>query len=263
MNSKIISLLNFYIDFKKTIGEYTVLTNKIKEYVSKKNNTTIVDYYSLKLKQVDKSIYSEDIIDYLKSNNLTNFLDIKVDQAKINELIKDNIIEKDYVANNIEKEKTFLSIKIEGLQEELNSNLKDIEYKISYTPILDIIKRRELLKYELNRQRYLYYNNAKELKEVLAQNNLTQYRFKYQNKLCMLKIIIVDTCYTDDFISYIINNHNDATKTIIKHSELIRTKSKKVDREIIDKYKIEKHQDYLYVKFLHGLFNKSKKNKKI
>ena len=79
----------------------------------------------------------------------------------------------------------------------------------------------------------------------------------------MLKIIIVDTCYTDDFISYIINNHNDAIKTIIKHSELIRTKSKKVDREIIDKYKIEKHQDYLYVKFLHGLFNKSKKNKKI
>ena len=265
MDAKIINLIDSYIDFKNTIVEYTVLTNKVKDYLKEKNNSTIVEYYSLKLKKIDKSTYDKGVIDYLKDNNLDIFLDFKIDQAKIDELVDSHTLDKDYVIENIEKEKTFLNIKIDGFKEELNSNLKDVEYKLSYTPLINIIKRRELLKHELNRLRYLYYKNAKELKEMMVQNSLDQYRFRYENKLCLLKIITVETCYSEDFVSYIKNNHKDAIITTVKHSELLRTRSKKVNRDIVDRYKIEEYQDYLYVKFLQGLFNKKEKrqNKKI
>lgn len=263
MNKKISQLLDFYIDFKKTAIEYTVVNSKIKEFVKKKGGNSIVDCYLLKIKQVDKSIYNNEAIDYLKNNNLKKFLENKIDNLKVEKLIEEGILEEKYVLENIIKEKTFLDIKTTLMKDNLSDFLKEMEYQYSHSSILNCIKKRQVLKSELDMKRFLYYQTAKEVKQILINNDLEQYRFKYKNDLGLVKIVYRGTSYSEDFIKYINDNNLDATKIVIKHSDLLRSKSKKINREELNKYKIEAYQEYLYVHFLHGVYKKTRNKKDI
>lgn len=261
MDKKISQLLDIYLDFKKTAIEYTVVNSKIKEFVKKKGGSSFIDCYSLKIKQVDKSVYSDEAIDYLKNNKLEKFLENKIDNFKVEKLISEGILEEKYVLENIIKEKTLLDIKTTSMKENFTKILKDMEYKYSYSSILNCIKNRQILKSELDMKRFLYYQTAKEVKQMLINNDLEQYRFKYKNDLGLIKILYKSTSYTNDFIKYVNDNNLDANKVVIKHSELLRSKNKKINRDELNKYKIEAYQEYLYVQFLHGVYKKNRKNK--
>lgn len=261
MDKKISQLLDIYLDFKKTAIEYTVVNSKIKEFVKKKGGSSFIDCYSLKIKQVDKSVYSDEAIDYLKNNKLEKFLENKIDNFKVEKLVSEGILEEKYVLENIIKEKTLLDIKTTSMKENFTKILKDMEYKYSYSSILNCIKNRQILKSELDMKRFLYYQTAKEVKQMLINNDLEQYRFKYKNDLGLIKILYKSTSYTNDFIKYVNDNNLDANKVVIKHSELLRSKNKKINRDELNKYKIEAYQEYLYVQFLHGVYKKNRKNK--
>lgn len=261
MDKKILQLLDFYLDFKKTTIEYTVVNNKIKEFVKKKGGSSIIDCYSIKIKKVDKSVYSDEAINYLKNNNLKRFLENKIDILKIEKLINEGVLEEKYVLENIVKEKTFLDIKTTSMKDNFLDFLKEMEYKYTYSSILNCIKKRQVLKSELDMKRFLYYQTAKEVKQLLINNNLEEYRFKYKKDIGLVRIIYRSTSYSEEFLKYINNNNLDATKVVIKHSDLLRSKSKKINRNELNKYKIDAHQEYLYINFLHGVYKKNQKQK--
>lgn len=256
MQDKIVELVDSYTTFMKSTSEYSIVTNKIKDYVRAHDNNTIVDYYSLKLKVVDKSIYSKDAISYLKSENLNRFVKSKIDDSKIDKLVDENLLDKEFVMNNIVNEKTVLDIITANLNNLLTSYKKEATDKFNNVNIVSCIKRRESLKYVINEQRSSYYNRAKHLKKILLNNNLKQYRFKYRNDIGIVKIKEVERIYSNDFVKYINQNYKDANIYFVDSPSLLKSKSKKIDRDTLDTYKIENYQEYLYIKVLYGLFNK-------
>ena len=258
MDKKISQLLDFYLDFKKNAIEYTVVNNKVKEFVKKKGGSSIIDCYSLKLKKIDKSTYSNEAIDYLKKNKLEKFLENKIDNLKVERLIEEGILDENYVLENIEREKTFLDIKTTSMKDTFSEFLKEMEYQYSHSSILNCIKKRQVLKSELDTKRFLYYQTAKEIKQLLISNDLEQYRFRYKDDLGLVKVMYRGTSYSEDFIKYVNDNNLDVFRVVINHSDLIRSKSKKINRKELDIYKTEAYQEYLYVQFLHGVYKKNK-----
>ena len=88
MQETVSKLLDSYINFLKLTLLYEVINTKLKNYTKEHGGTTIIDYYALEVKIVDKSIYTNDIIPYLKENNLNRFIKEKISENKISELIK-------------------------------------------------------------------------------------------------------------------------------------------------------------------------------
>lgn len=262
MQNNINNLLESYMKFAYSTSEYNIITNNLKNFTKNHGDNVIIDYYSLKIKRVDKSTYTNEIISYLKEKNLNQFIEEKVDDNKICNLIELGVLNKDLVINNIENEKTVLDIKMINFKESLALFEEDLKKQIKSTDLKKCIQKRESLKYQINEHRYNYYKFAKQIKDSLSDNNISQYRFQYKEDIGILKIKTLNRTYTKDFRNYLKNTNLDALVYSVNSQALLKSKSKKIDREIVNQFKIENYQEYLYVKILRGLFNKKIKNKK-
>lgn len=256
MQSHIGELINAYYDFHCKVSEYEVVNNKIKEYVKENNNKVIVDYYSLKLRLVDKSFYSEEIIPYLIENKFKNFIIKDVDDKKLSALIDSGIVNRDFALSNIEKEKTVLDIKFKNMPEVLEKYKEEVKNAIDKDSWLDVIKKREKLKPVIDASRYRYYKEAKNVKDLLNENRMSQYRFQYSDDIGFVKIRIKEREYCDSFVDYIEANRLDALKLSVNNQKLLKSKNKKLDRDYVNKYKTENFQEYLYVTILRSALAK-------
>src|SRR5699024_7199449 len=126
--------------------------------------------YSLKLRLVDKSFYSEEIIPYLIENKFKNFIIKDVDDKKLSALIDSGIVNRDFALSNIEKEKTVLDIKFKNMPEVLEKYKEEVKNAIDKDSWLDVIKKREKLKPVIDASRYRYYKEAKNVKDLLNEN---------------------------------------------------------------------------------------------
>ena len=255
-------LMQYYTNFKYKVVEYNAINNEIKDYCRKNKNKTLVEYYSLTLKTVDKSTYTNDAIQYLLDNKLKMFLIKGVNEKELSKLIESDLIDKDFVMLNTLKEKTVLDIKLVGLNELLEKKLKQVKKEIKSMTMLNLIQRREVLKLEIKDLQYNYYKYAKLTKDELSNMDLRQYRFKYEENIGLVEVRTKNRTYNDDFIMYLEGNFPDAIKYKIDSSKLLRSTSKKINRKELDKFKVENYQEYLYVSILRGLYNKKLKNKK-
>lgn len=251
-------LMDAYYDFQYKVSEYEVINNKIKEYVKENHNKVIIDYYSLKLRLVDKSFYLEELIPYLIENNFKNFIIKQIDDEKLSNLIEEGVINKEFALSNIEKEKTVLDIRLKKMPKILSEYKEELKNNINSESWLDLVKKRERLKTKIDASRYRYYKEAKNIKDLLNENNMSQYRFQYGDDIGLAKIRIKNREYCKAFIDYIEINGLDAIKLVIDNPKLLKSKSKKLDREFINKYKIENFQEYLYITILRSALAKSK-----
>lgn len=258
----IIELLDEYTAFKVMTLEYELLTDKIKEYVKKNNGYVVLDYYSLTLKSVDKSFYSNRLIPYLKTNNLTKFIVEKVNEDKINKLVENKIIEESDVLKNIVSEKTFLNIQLLNF----DKNLKNIELQLSQNihqmSMKRCVDKRESLRIEIDKSRFKYFTLAKQVKDLLSIGERTMYRFQYNDDLGMLKIKTVSRDYTSSFIQFLKDKNPDSLFYSIDSPSFLNSKNKKIDRNITEQFKIEDYKDYLYIKILKGVLDKKIKKMK-
>lgn len=260
MENLIAKLIKSYIDFYSLISEYTVLNDRLKTYTKEHHNNVIVDYYSLKIKLIDKSIYSQEVLSYLLKNNLNNFIEKEVDDKKIKNLIQANALDRNFVLSSINSEKTYIDIKLNNYNDYINSLKNRISNNIENLDILNIIKRRESLKLEIGDLRYMYYRNAKEVKSKMLCEELPKYRFKYKDSIGILKIETSKRLYSNQFVNYLESNNLDAFKYNILNKKLNDSKNKKIDRDYIEQFKQYNYQEQLYIVILKGLFNKKFKN---
>lgn len=245
MNEYIVDLLVAYKKQLDLIATYNNVNSQIKEYVSSKGGKAIVSKYRLNLVKVDKSTYEEALIPYLLENNLDSFLEYKIDNLKIKKSISNKLIDRDYVINNIERDKTVLDILIPEMKPVLDLdkiNEKNISSKINY---------RILLKNEIKIAKSIYYEKAKMLKDILKSKDLNEYRFKYNDMIGLFRVRIKDREYSDELIRYCTKKQIDVFNCVIRDSKLRSTKIKSIlNDEVISNSKIERYQDYLYIKRL-------------
>lgn len=260
MEDKINNLLDSYIKYIKLSIEYNVITEKLKNFTKLNNNKTIVDYYSLQIKLIDKSMYNKDLIPILIENKLDKFLEEKINDKKISKLIELGDLDETFIKKNIDSKKTRLDIKIIDLKNELNLFKKKLAYEIDRFDITTCIRRRESVKYEIVQYKNNYYSLARQIKFFLIDNEIQEYRFQYNNKIGLLRIKTTETKYSTNFIYYLKSSGIDAFEYSIKNSQLLKSKSKKIDRNIINEFKIDNYKELLYIKILKGLFNKKTKN---
>lgn len=254
----ITKLIEQYCDFQYKVSEYEVVNNKIKKDIKQSNNKRIVNYYSLRLKLIDKSFYSEELIPYLIKNRLNNFIIKGIDEVKLSKLIEENKIDRDFAMLNIEKEKTVLDIRLKKLPGKLEEFKEQVKEDIKTESLFDLVKKRERLKSMINIPRYKYYSEAKKIKDLLAENEIYQYRFQHDGDVGFVKIRIKEREYSKSFIDYIETNKLDALKLSIDNQKLLKSRSKKLDREFVNKYKTEKFQENLYVAILKNVLVKAK-----
>lgn len=260
MREDIVDLIDSYTNFIYKVTEYNVVNNKLKEYVRENHNNLIVDFYGLKLKSVDKSTYSKEVIPYLLENNLNQFIREAVSNKKINELMQENKIDRNFVLSNIENEKTALDIKLKNFPNDIDRFKNKVQYEVNNKEIINLVQRRECLKLEISDARYHYYKFVKKVKDILNVNKEYKHRFQYNSDIGMVKIRVTDRVYSDDFIKYLKERDLEAINFYVDSSKLIQTKSKKIDRKIVNKYKNYNFQEYLYVSVLRGLLNKKLRN---
>lgn len=259
MKDNINNLLDSYIKYIKSSTEYRVITEKLKEYTKSHNNKTIVDYYSLKIKVIDKSTYTNELIPYLTNNKLDRFIDEKTNDKKIYKLIELGTLNEDFVIKNIENKKTILDIKILDFKDEIKLFEKNLVDEIEKLDIPTCIRRREALRYEISQYKNSYYSLARQVKFFLIDNKLSEYRFQYNNKIGVLKVKNIETIYTKEFMYSLKLNNQDAFDYSIRNSDLLKSKSKKINRDIINEFKVDNYKEQLYIKILKGLFDKKLK----
>ena len=245
MDEYIVDLLAAYKRQLDLIATYNNINGQIKEYVASKGGKAIVNKYRLNLVKVDKSTYEETLIPYLLENNWDSFLEYKIDNLKIKKSISDKLIDRDYVINNIDRDKTVLDILIPDMKAVLDLD------KINEKNMSSKINHRILLKNEVKIAKSIYYEKAKMLKDILKSKELNEYRFKYNDMIGLFRVRIKDRVYSDEFIRYCTEKQIDIFKCVINDSKLRSTKIKSVlNDEVISSLKVERYQDYLYIKKL-------------
>lgn len=262
MEDYLLNLMENYTAFKYKVAEYSTINEVLKKYTKEKESKTLVDYYSLTLRTVDKSVYKNELTDYLLENNLKNYLTKTVNEKNLSKLMQDNLIDNDFVMLNTIKENTVLDIKLLGLNESLAAKIKEVEKQIKSIPMLKLIQRRELLKLEINELRQKYYKFAKLTKDELVKNGMKKYRFKFDDSICAIEIKTKSRVYNNELIEYLESHFPLALQYKVDNAKLLKSKSKKINREEIDSFKVEKYQEYLYVSMLKGLYNKKMKKQK-
>ena len=254
-------LLDSYTKYRYGLCEYKVVTDKLKEFTKAHNNKTIVDYYSLQLKLIDKSTYSSKLIPYLKENNLDKFIEEKVNNKKIYDLIKSGALNEEFVIDNIESEKSILDIKMANFKNEIALFEKNLIKEVEQMEIIKCVRKRETLRYQIDQCRYNYYNCAKQVKYLLLGSEVPQYRFQYGDDIGVLKIKNINRVYTKSFLDSLRINNPDVLCYSVNSPALLKSKSKKINRNTINEFKIDDYKEYLYIKILTNLFNK--KNRKL
>ena len=257
MQNELSMLMDSYQDFTYMVAEYNILNKKLKSHVKENHNKAIIDYYSLRLKIVDKSTYADELIPYLMDNNLKYFINKNIDNKKINEMVSEKILDRDYVISNIEFEKSVLDIKLRELPEKLENFKEQTISSVNNHSLIKVVQRRELLKTRIDESRYLYYKYAKELKDLMRQEGFSQYRFQYNDDIGLLKIRTTGRVYSKDFIGFIDETHNEAIKLSVDSKKLMKSKDKNIDRDYVDRHKKESFQEYLYVSIVRSALNRS------
>lgn len=259
MQNTINNLLDSYTKYIYSSSEYKVITKKLKEFTKLYNNKTIVDYYSLQVKVIDKSTYTNEIIPYLKENNLDKFIEEKINDKKVYDLIELGCLSEDFIKNNIKEEKTRLDIKMINFRNQVSSFEEDLAKQIETTDLVKCIRKRESLRYQITQYKCDYYNFARQVKFFLLDSKIPEYRFQYNNSIGILRVKNVSRTYTENFTYNLKTNHPDVFDYSVKSPELLKSKSKKINRDIINQFKVDNYKEYLYIKILKGLFNKKNK----
>lgn len=255
----ILELIDNYKKFMIKKNEYQIVNEKIKKELRNSKYKKVVEYYSLKLKITDVSKYSDELIPYLLEQKLENFLIVNVDEVKLSKLVKDGVLDINYVYSNIEEEKTLLDIIIKNLDIYLSKCKNDFEKSIRNYSLFELVKKREVIKEEINLPRGKYYSLSKKIKDILSTNELTQYRFEYNKEVGMVKIKIKSRKYSKEFIEYLVTNDIDAIKLTVDSVKLLKSKSKKINKQYINKYKIEEYKETLYVYILKNILEKKQR----
>lgn len=257
MQETISNLIEHYSLFVRKTTEYTAINDLIKSYVKKHNNHILVDYYSLTLKYSDNSIYSNDIIPYLKENKQNSFIKKNISTKKVYQLLKSKSLSEELVLSSIEREKTILDIKLKKLPMELEKLKETVQNQFSEKNILQAIQRRECLKLEIDDLRGKYYLYAKQAKDAIRiKNNLEKYRFQYKDDFGVLQVKSKEIIYSDKFLSYLIDNDIDAIDYTVDSKKLLKSKNKKLDRAYLEQYKNYLYSERLYVDIVAGVFHK-------
>ena len=158
MQDTINNLLDSYTKYIYSSSEYKVITKKLKEFTKLYNNKTIVDYYSLQVKVIDKSTYTNEIIPYLKENNLDKFIEEKINDKKVHDLIELGYLSEDFIKNNIKEEKTRLDVKMINFRNQVSSFEENLAKQIETTDLVKCIRKRESLRYQITQYKCDYYN---------------------------------------------------------------------------------------------------------
>lgn len=262
MQNNINNLLESYIKFIYSTSEYNIITNRLKEFTKIHGNSAIVDYYFLQLKVVDKSVYKNEIIPYLKENKLNKFIEEKVNNDIVHALIESGDLNEEFVINNIEKEKTVLDIKMANFKDSVCLFKENLIKQVESLDLTTCIKKRESLRYQIDEYRYNYYKFAKQAKDFLLDNRIYQYRFQYGDDIGILKVKTIERIYTKSFIDSLKLSNPEILDYSVNSPALLKSKSKKIDRDAVNQFKIIDYKEYLYIKILMGLFNKRVRNKK-
>ena len=166
--------------------------------------------------------------------------------------------------------------------EDIKLIIKDNKIKITVAENLSNSKFLEFLKSKL--ERIFFYSNERKYitlelysrdlsnKEVLTlfdifesfknfiidKINCTK---KIKEEVVKLEIKLIKTIYKKELIQYLELNNIDAFEYKANIDKLKNSKSKKLNREIIDRYKIENTKECLYIHILQGLLKKYNKSK--
>lgn len=240
-------LIKHYISFIELTLEYNLINNKLKKFTRENENSVLINGYSLQLKIVDKSHYTDEIIPYLRKNKFNKFIEMKINENKINNYIKSDILTENYVLSNIEKEKTVLDIDIQHFDHHQQQFEILKEKEIGALKLKECIIQRENLKHQINDIRYIYYKYAKQIKDILYTNNSLQHQFNYQNLNIILKYKVLNKIYSHKFIEEQLKLNPDIFYYSPNSKSLLLSKNKKIDKEYINQFKIEKYQEYLYI----------------
>lgn len=259
MKETIINLMRCYKEFLLNISEYNILTESIKSRMS--TNKTLVQYYSLEKKNCNYSTYDNRVVTYLIENNLDKFYEKQISDKKIKSLIDSNILTEDAMNYFIEREKTVLLINSSSIPSEIASHKASTRSTIDKMEMIELIRKRELLKLQINDLRNKYYNAAKSTKDMLLLHCKDKITVKIKDEVVKLEIKLVKTIYKKELIQYLELNNIDAFEYKANIDKLKNSKSKKLNREIIDRYKIENTKECLYIHILQGLLKKYNKSK--
>lgn len=259
MKETIINLMVYYKEFLLNISEYNILTESIKNRMTA--NKILIQYYSLEKKICNYSTYDNGVVTYLIENNLDKFYEKQIDDKKIKNLIDSNILTEDAINYFIEREKTVLLISSSSITGEVASHKANVRAAVDKMEMIELIRKRELLKLQINDLRNKYYNAAKSTKDVLLLHSKDRITVKIKEEVVKLEIKLIRTIYKKELIQYLELNNIDAFEYKVNIDKLKNSKSKKLDREIIDKYKIENNKECLYIHILQGLLRKYNKNK--
>jgi hypothetical protein len=200
-------------------------------------------------------------VTYLIKNNLDKFYEKQIDDKKIKNLIDSNILTEDAINYFIEREKTVLLISSSSITGEVASHKANVRAAVDKMEMIELIRKREILKLQINDLRNKYYNAAKSTKDVLLLHSKDRITVKIKEEVVKLEIKLIRTIYKKELIQYLELNNIDAFEYKVNIDKLKNSKSKKLDREIIDKYKIENNKECLYIHILQGLLRKYNKNK--
>lgn len=259
MKETIINLMVCYKEFLLNISEYNILTESIKNRMVA--NKILIQYYSLEKKICNYSTYDNGVVTYLIENNLDKFYEKQIDDKKIKNLIDSNILTEDAINYFVEREKTVLLISSSSITGEVASHKANVRADVDKMEMIELIRKRELLKLQINDLRNKYYNAAKSTKDVLLLHSKDRITVKIKEEVVKLEIKLIRTIYKKELIQYLELNNIDAFEYKVNIDKLKNSKSKKLDREIIDKYKIENNKECLYIHILQGLLRKYNKNK--
>lgn len=259
MKDTIINLVNCYKEFIIATSEYTIINEDIKSRMNA--NKILVFYYSLEKKYIDYSTYDNTIVTYLLENNLYKFIEKKIDNKKIEGYLASGLITYETLNYFLDREKTILSIKSDTLINTISINKDNVISEVKQIDMFDLVKRREVLRLKINDLRYKYYNAAKLTKDMLMLHSRDKIKVRIKDDLIELEIRIIDRIYNNEFEDYLIANNLDAFSYRVITSKLKNSKDKKIDRDIINNYKINNKKECLYIKPLPGLLRKYNKKK--
>lgn len=249
MRDLVVELLDIYKEHLFLITEYNYLNDRIKNHVKSSGGKLLLKPYSLRIVEVDKSIYSDEILGYLKSNNLEKFIIKSVDNKKLKNLVDTNVLSRELVLENIKTDKTVLDIIVPKLNEIIKAYKEELS-KMDGN-LLNMIEKRILLKEKVAVSKSLYYKKTKYIKDVLRMKGLSEYRFECGDLVGLIRIRIVGRVYDESFIDDCVNSDIDIFNYKVDSQKLRASKLKRVANDTnLDNYKLKQKSDYLYIRRL-------------
>lgn len=244
MNKYIVELLDAYRHQLNLIETYNIINTEIKEYVISVGRKAIIDKYALKVIEVDKSTYNEEIVDYLIEKDLTSFLIKEVDNFKVKNLMLEGVLDRNYILENIKRDKSVLDIIVPS-----------IKPMVDKTKLLanlnDKVDARMVLKNEIAVAKPIYFEKSKIMKDILRGNNINEFRFEFENGVGLVRTRIVGREYEDEFVNRCKRENIDIFKYKIDNKKLKSSKlSKIIEDDIIQSARINKKENHLYIRKL-------------